>query len=50
MVIRDETIQRQERFHREMNYSEYTEALPLERLVDRSFQQRALAALGPYRN
>lgn len=50
MVIAKESILKQEQGHREAGSTEYGSALPSDTMIDESFQQRALAKLGPYRH
>ena len=46
MGIREHTIEDSEKFFREYGYSEYDKALDLSKIIDRSFQKKALAQLG----
>jgi hypothetical protein len=49
LAIARESIVKQERVHRELGYTDYGTAIPLERMIDESFARDALARLGPYR-
>ncbi len=49
MDIAKENLVTQERSHREAGFSDYQTAVPLEKMIDESFRQKALARLGPYR-
>lgn len=47
-IFRD-NIARQEKSHREAGFTDYQTPVPVERMLDESFRQKALARLGPYR-
>lgn len=49
MAIFKQNLVRQELGHREGGFTDYKSTLPLERMIDESFQQHALAQLGPFR-
>jgi NitT/TauT family transport system substrate-binding protein len=47
MGIRRHTIEDSERYFREYGFSEYAQALDTDKIIDTSFQKKALAELGP---
>lgn len=49
MVVRTASIEDQEKFHREMGYTEYKENIPLDKMIDNSFRKKAVDKLGPYK-
>lgn len=49
MNIAKENLVVQERSHREAGFTDYHTAVPLEKMIDESFRQKALARLGPDR-
>ncbi len=48
MEITKENLVVQERGHREAGFTDYQSAVPLDKMIDESFRQKALAKLGPY--
>jgi NitT/TauT family transport system substrate-binding protein len=49
MAIAKENIVKQEQGHREGGFTDYQSPVPLDKMIDESWQQKALAKLGPYR-
>ena len=49
MLIAKENLVKQEAGHREAGFTDYQTAVPLEKMIDESFQQKALAQLGPFK-
>jgi NitT/TauT family transport system substrate-binding protein len=49
VAIASDNIAKQEQGHREAGFTDYPTAVPLSQMIDGTFQQKALARLGPYR-
>ena len=49
MAIAKEDLAAQEKGHREAGFTDYQTPFPVDRMVDESFREKALAQLGPFR-
>ena len=49
MAIARQSLIKQERGQREAGFTEYPVAVPLDRMIDESYQQKALLQLGPFK-